>query len=90
MTAIISRERAVQIMGSEAELNRRILGLSDELARLAGGTVKLFSRGRLGPNPTFELRSAIADGGDEDVQEIIAALERGERALLSGRTVSDH
>ena len=84
VTAIITREQAVRIVGGEKEFQHRMLGHSDELARLRGGTVKLFSKGRLGPNPTFELRSAIYDSGDDDVREIVEALERGESGLLCG------
>ncbi|HXK41138.1 MAG TPA: hypothetical protein VJ046_03540 [Candidatus Paceibacterota bacterium] len=83
VTAIITREQAIQVLGgNERELDRRMLGHSDELLRLRGGTVKLFCIGRLGPNPTFELRSAICDGGDDDVREIVEALERGESGLM--------
>ena len=57
-----------------------MLGHSDELARLRGGVVKLFSKGRLGPNPTFELRGVVSDA-EKDVQEIVEVLERGESKL---------
>ncbi|MBI4158083.1 MAG: hypothetical protein HY505_00445 [Candidatus Yanofskybacteria bacterium] len=82
MTAIITREQAVRIVGNEKEFKHRMLGHSDELARLMGGTVKLFSKGRLGPSPIFELRSMTCDNNEEDIQEIIEALERGESGLL--------
>ena len=84
MKAIITREQAARIVGGERELLRRILGHSDELARLRGGAVKLFSNGRLGPNPTFELRSMVSDGNCEDIQEIIESLEQGGSRLFCG------
>ena len=84
VTAIITREQAIQILGGDKrEFTRRMLGHSDELARLRGGTVKLFSKGRLGPDPIFELRGVVSCAGD-DVQEIVEALGRGESGLLCG------
>lgn len=80
MKAIITREQAVQVLGNERELNRRMLGLSDELARLHTGA-KLFSRGRLGPNPIFEIRSGTCDSDGDDIKEIIEALEQGKTGL---------
>lgn len=82
MKAIITREQAIQILGGDKrELSRRMLGHSDELARLNTGA-KLFSKGRLGPNPTFEIRSGSCDSDGDDIKEIIEALERGKSGLL--------
>jgi len=81
MRAVITREQAVQILGNRRELERRILGNSDELFRLRGGTVKLFCMGRLGPSPIFELRSTV-DGNGDDVKKIVEALECDESKLL--------
>ena len=89
MKAIITREQAVHIVGDEKEFQHLMLGHSDELARLRGGTVKLFSRGRLGPNPIFELRSVVSDSDGGDIQEIIEALERGASRLLCGSRMGD-
>lgn len=86
LKAIITREQAVQILGGERELNHRMLGLSDELARLNTGA-KLFSKGRLGSNPIFEIRSGTCDSDGDDIKEIIEALEQGKTGLFRGSRV---
>lgn len=82
MRALITREQAIQLVGSERELNRLLLNsFTGKLMRLRGSTAKLFAKNWLGPNPIFEIRSGIYDSDGSDIQEAIEALERGESGL---------